>query len=87
MKIWIAAFAVLAASGNALALAQDVPRNAPPSSVKRAQQGRQSAVASPVGHLQPRAGAEPESGANNPGNLDAQDRELDRMIKGICKGC
>ncbi|QDM17160.1 hypothetical protein FNL55_15045 [Tardiphaga sp. vice352] len=72
-----------------LAHAQDSTRNAPPASVKRAQQGVQPrpGLDAPVGHRQPRAGDVPETGSNDPGKIDAQDRELDRMIKGICKGC
>eukprot|EP01035_Chromulina_nebulosa_P062294 gene62294-biopygen45360 len=36
----------------------------------------------------PRAGEVPAAtGTNDPSKIDAQDRELDRMIKGICKGC
>jgi hypothetical protein len=86
MKIWIATLTLLAMSGSSLQ-AQDVTRNPPPASVKRAQQG-QPAVEAPVGHRQPRAGDVPsEKGANDPAKIDAQDRELDRMIKGICKGC
>ena len=85
MKTWIAAIACLTMLGAAPALAQDSTRNAPPAAVKRAQQ---PAAVAPVGHRQPRAGDVPsESGSNDPGKIDAQDRELDRMIKGICKGC
>jgi hypothetical protein len=90
MKKIIAAVACLAMLGSSLASAQDSTRNAPPTSVKRAQQGDQPrpVVTAPVGHRQPRPGDLPaETGSNDPGRIDAQDRELDRMIKGICKGC
>jgi hypothetical protein len=89
MKKLIATLACLAMLGGSQAIAQDSMRNAPPASVKRAQQGDQPrpAVEAPVGHRQPRAGDVPEAGPNDPGRIDAQDRELDRMIKGICKGC
>ena len=87
MKTWFATLALLAMSGSSLALAQDVTRNPPPPSVKRVQQG-QPAAAAPVGHRQPRIGDVPsETGASDPGKIDAQDRELDRMIKNICRGC
>jgi len=90
MKKMIAAIACLTMLGSSLALAQDSTRNAPPASVKRAQQGDQPrpALEAPIGHRQPRAGDVPaETGSNDPGRIDAQDRELDRKIKGICKGC
>ena len=88
MKKWLAAMACLATLGPSLALAQDSTRNAPPASVKRAQQPQEPAAVAPVGHRQPRAGDVPsETGSNDPAKIDAQDRDLDRMIKGICKGC
>ncbi len=91
MKKLIATVACLTLLGASQAVAQDSTRNAPPASVKRAQQGDQprpaAAVDAPVGHRQPRAGDVPETGPNDPGKIDAQDKELDRMIKGICKGC
>jgi hypothetical protein len=88
MKKWLVAIACLTTLGSSIAL--DSTRNAPPSAVKRAQQPQQPAptVAAPVGHRQPRAGDVPsETGSNDPSKIDAQDRELDRLIKGICKGC
>jgi hypothetical protein len=89
MKMWIATIACLTMLGGTMALAQDSTRNAPPAGVRRAQQGDQPATVreAPIGHRQPRAGEVPETGPNNPDRIDAQDRDLDRMIKGICKGC
>jgi hypothetical protein len=90
MKKWIALVALLTITGSPLAVAQDSMRNAPPASVKRAQQGDQPRALpeAPIGHRQPRAGDVPsETGNNDPSRIDAQDRDLDRMIKGICKGC
>lgn len=90
MKKLIAAIACLTMLGSSLAAAQDSMRNAPPPSVKRAQQGDRAAPIpeAPIGHRQPRAGDVPaETGNNDPSKIDAQDRDLDRMIKGICKGC
>ena len=83
MKKLILTTALLTMFSSHLASAQDSPRNAPPPAVKRAQQGE-----APIGHRQPRASDVPqETGSNDPGKIDAQDRALDRMIKGICKGC
>ncbi len=42
----------------------------------------------PIGHRQPRpSDLPPETGRNDPSRIDAQDRDLDRAIKNICKGC
>ena len=90
MKKLIATVAGLTLLGGSLAMAQDSTRNAPPAAVKRVQQGDQPrpAVAAPIGHRQPRPGdLPPETGNDDPGKIDARDRDLDRMIKGICKGC
>ena len=68
--------------------AQDSTRNAPPRAVRQAQQPVQPAAPAPVGHRQPRPGdLPPENAGNDSANSEAQDRELDRMIKGICRGC
>jgi hypothetical protein len=91
MKKLIASFVCLTLFGGSLAQAQDSTRNAPPPSVQRAQQGGvqpRPDMDAPIGHRQPRAGDVPaEARADDPGKIDAQDKELDRMIKGICKGC
>ena len=91
MKKLIAAIACLTLIGGSLAEAQDSTRNAPPASVKRAQSGQgvqpRPGLDAPIVQRQPRAGDVPDTGVNDPGRIDAQDRELDRMIKGICKGC
>lgn len=88
MKKLIATLTCLAILGGSQAMAQDSMRNAPPASVKRAQGVQpRPGMDAPVGHRQPRAGDVPETGSNDPGRIDVQDRELDRMIKGICKGC
>jgi len=71
------------------ALAQDSQRNLPPKNL-RSQPATQTGNVpdAPIGHRQPRPGdLPPETGKNDPGRIDAQDRELDRMIKNICKGC
>jgi hypothetical protein len=88
MKKLFATFACLAMLGGSQAMAQDSTRNAPPASVKRAQGVQpRPGLEAPIVQRQPRAGDVPEAGPNDPGRIDAQDRELDRMIKGICKGC
>jgi hypothetical protein len=76
--------------GHSLALAQDSTRNLPPAALRQQPPaaGAGNLPAAPVGHRQPTASTVPsETGKNDPGKIDAQDRELDRMIKNICKGC
>jgi hypothetical protein len=95
MKHWILAAAALAMLGQASVIpgakAQNLTPGATPSApaVRGTQQPSTAAVpAAPIGHRQPTRGDTPsETGRDNPANIDAQDRQLDRMIKGICKGC
>lgn len=95
MKKWILATAALALLGQAHliagARAQNVSTGATPSSpaVRGTQQSGSGGIPeAPIGHRQPtRSDVPSESGKNSPANVDAQDRQLDRMIKGICKGC
>ncbi|MET0876742.1 MAG: hypothetical protein ABWY14_06360 [Tardiphaga sp.] len=89
MKKIVAAVVCLAMLGSSLAQAQDSTRNGPPDSVKRSQGVQpRPGLEAPIGHRQPRPGdLPPETGSNDPGRIDAQDRELDRKIRGICKGC
>ena len=91
MKKLIAATAGLTLLCNSLAVAQNSTRNAPPPSVQRAQSGGvqpRPGLDAPIVQRQPRPGdLPPEARSEDPGRIDAQDKELDRMIKGICKGC
>ena len=92
MKTLFVMTASLFVLGHSLALAQESQRNLPPKGL-RSQPTTQNGSAgtlpeAPVGHRQPRVGDVPsETGKNDPGRIDAKDRELDRMIKNICKGC
>src|SRR3954464_12309627 len=88
-KTTIALGAALFVLGHSLALAQDSSRNLPPKAL-RSQPAAQSGNLpdAPIGHRQPRPGdVPPETGKDDPSRIDAQDRELDRMIRNICKGC
>ena len=91
MKKLIAATAGLTLLYSSLAVAQNSTRNAPPPSVQREQQGGvqpRPGLDAPIIQRQPRPGdLPPEARADDPGKISAQDKELDRMIKGICKGC
>ena len=96
MKTLFVMTASLFVLGHSFALAQDTQRNLPPKHL-RSQPTTQTGApadtsgnlpAAPVGHRQPRPGdLPPETGKDDPSRIDAQDRELDRMIKNICKGC
>ena len=92
MKTLFVMTASLLVLGHSLALAQDSQRNLPPKHL-RSQPTTQTdssgnLPAAPVGHRQPRPGdLPPETGKDDPSRIDAQDRELDRMIRNICKGC
>ena len=81
----------LLVAGHSLALAQDSQRNLPPKHLRSqpaAQSDSGSVPQAPIGHRQPRpSDLPPEAGKDDPTRIDAQDRELDRMIKNICKGC
>jgi hypothetical protein len=97
MKKWLVIAAGVTLLGNSLpgsslALAQESSRNLPPKALRQQPAAQPTDAgtppAAPVGHRQPRPGdLPPETGKNNPDRVDAQDRELDRMIKNICKGC
>lgn len=43
-------------------------------------------VTAPVGHRQPKRSDVPDVSSDQ-SKIDAADRELDRKIKGICRGC
>ena len=92
MKTLFVMTASLFVLGHSMALAQESQRNLPPKNL-RSQPVTQSDSAAglppaPVGHRQPRpSDLPPETGKNDPSRIDAQDRELDRAIKNICKGC
>lgn len=92
MKKWLVITACVTLLGNSLALAQESSRNLPPKALRQqpvTQTNNAGTVpAAPIGHRQPTPGSlPPETGQNNPDRIDPQDRELDRMIKNICKGC
>jgi hypothetical protein len=90
MRKLITTIALLALIDASAAVAQTVGlRNpsAPPPSTNSAQQSLPEA---PVGHRQPRAGQVPSENnltgdPNDP--INRENAELDRMTKGICRGC
>jgi hypothetical protein len=88
MRKLIAMIALLALVDGSAAIAQPAgPRNlAAPPSVNSDQQMLPEA---PVGHRQPRADQVPsEKNLMNPNDpVNQENAVLDRMIKGICRGC
>lgn len=93
MKKWILATAAIAVFGQVSAVAPVLAQGSTSGTpMRNTQQPAAGGVPqAPIGHRQPtRSDVPSESGKNNPdniGNVDAQDKQLDRMIKGICKGC
>jgi hypothetical protein len=49
----------------------------------------QSTLVSPIGHRQPRHGELPPANADNSagGQMAPEDAEMERRMKGICRGC
>jgi hypothetical protein len=87
MRKLITTIALLALIDSSVAIAQTVgSRNpsAPPPSTNPDKPGE-----APVGHRQPRADQVPsEKNLMNPNDpVNHENAELDRMIKGICRGC
>jgi len=80
MKKIIAATIVLSLIGAPVALAQGTA-NSDASSASKGSSG-----AAPVGHRQPRANDVP-SNTEKGYQESAEDKALDRKIKGICRGC
>ena len=91
MRKLITTIALLALIDTSGAIAQTVgSRN--PAAHRSTNSGQQLPPGTaPVGHLQPRADQVPsEKNLTGDPNNDAIDREnaaLDRMVKGICRGC
>ena len=91
MRRLIATIALLALVDTSVAIAQTVgsARNpsAPPQSTNP---DKQSLPEAPVGHRQPRADQVPSEknlmdDPNDP--INRENAALDRMVKGICRGC
>lgn len=83
MKTIVIATAVVMSFAATVALAQG---NAGSTSGGTSATGTGGPVPAPVGHRQPKRGDVPELNADQARN-DAADRELDRKIRSICRGC
>jgi hypothetical protein len=90
MRKLITTIALLALIDTSVAIAQTVGspnRSAPPPSTSP---DKQLLPEAPVGHRQPRADQVPSEknlmgDPNDP--IDRENAALDRMVKGICRGC
>jgi hypothetical protein len=88
MRKLITTIALLALVGTSVAVAQTAgPPNPAPLPLMSSNQ--QSIPEAPVGHRQPRADQVPsEKNLMNPNDpINQENAALDRMIKGICRGC
>lgn len=91
MRKFVTAIALLTLVGTSAAMAQTVgvrnPAAAP--AAPSANSGQQVLPEAPIGHRQPRADQVPsEQNLTDPKDpVNQENAALDRMIKGICRGC
>jgi hypothetical protein len=89
MRTLITTIALLALVGPSVAIAQTTePRN--PDTRPPTRSDQQVLPEAPVGHRQPRADQVPseKSPMDDPNDsIDRENAALDRMTKGICRGC
>lgn len=85
--IVIATAVVMSLSGLSLVgTAAWAQSNTGPTSGGTSATGTGATIPAPVGHRQPKRSEVPELNADQARN-DAADRELDRKIRSICRGC
>jgi hypothetical protein len=90
MRKLITTIALLTLVGTSAAMAQTAdPANPAPDSLPLMSSNQQSIPEAPIGHRQPRADQVPsEKNLMNPNDpVNQENAALDRMIKGICRGC
>lgn len=73
---------LMASSVTVLAQGTTMPQSAQPGATNPP-----LAREAPIGHRQPRRSELPQNAAQQDSTISAQDKQLDRMIKGICRGC
>jgi hypothetical protein len=90
MRKLITTIALLALIDSSVAIAQTVGSRNPSASHPSMNQDKQLLPEAPVGHRQPRADQVP-SEKNQVGDpndpINRENAALDRMVKGICRGC
>jgi hypothetical protein len=90
MRKLITTIALLAVIDTSVAVAQTVGSRNPSAPPPSTNQDKQLLPEAPVGHRQPRADQVP-SEKNQVGDpndpINRENAALDRMVKGICRGC
>jgi hypothetical protein len=90
MRKLITTIALLALIDSSVAIAQTVGSRNPSARPPSTNQDKQLLPEAPVGHRQPRADQVP-SEKNQVGDpndpINRENAALDRMVKGICRGC
>ena len=86
MRKLIATIALLALVDTSVAIAQTAgSRN--PAAHRSTNSGQQLLPEAPVGHRQPRADQVPSENSPMDDSINRENEALDRMTKGICRGC
>lgn len=86
MKTIVIATAIVMSFAGLVSTAALAQSSTGPTSGGASATGTGSTITAPVGHRQPRRSDVPEISADQARN-DAADRELDRKIRSICRGC
>jgi hypothetical protein len=88
MRKLITTIALLALVGTSAAIAQTAGRQNP-APVPLMSSNQQSIPEAPIGHRQPRVDqVPPEKNLMDPNDpINQENAALDRMVKGICRGC
>jgi hypothetical protein len=86
MRKLITTIALLALVDTSVAIAQTAgSRN--PAAHRSTNSGQQLLPEAPVGHRQPRADQVPSENSPMDDSINRENEALDRMTKGICRGC
>jgi hypothetical protein len=86
MRKLIMTIALLALADTSMAIAQTAgSRN--PAAHRSTNSGQQLLPEAPVGHRQPRADQVPSENSPTDDSINRENAALDRMTKGICRGC
>ena len=90
MRKLITTVALLALINTSVAIAQTTAGSRNPAPVPLMSSNQQSIPEAPIGHRQPRADQVPSEqnltgDPNDP--INRENAALDRMVKGICRGC
>ena len=89
MRKLITTIALLALIDSSVAIAQTVGSRIPSAPPPSTNQDKQLLPEAPVGHRQPRVDQVPdEKNLDDPFDpINRENAALDRMVKGICRGC